>query len=643
MPWFLVALHAAEEPPVELAADGPTSVGRRPTNSVVCKDLAVSGQHCLIHGPLWGVGDEPPEVEDCSTNGTYVNEVKLTRGQRQRLVHGDVISLTKPLEDSASPAAPRVQFRIECRSEPSDAPAAPDFAELAHVPADLPPTAPERTAPTPASPPDAPPLASNGRCGSFAQKLLVQEQQSKAKITSELLASQRKLAEERQKAEAAAQELRKVRQEADEERTRRREAEEVRDRLSAETDALRADRRQLQELQTTHDELRQRHEGSDAELRSRAARCSQLEAAQEELRVSIRRATEEHRQASQRHSELLARSRAAVERADRLEQLVAEARREAARGAEETERLRRDLAQEVSARRALEEEVERIKTEVAEAEAIEREAREARDSATARRASLECEAARAQSDVDNARGSGRQAQQRLLGSIALAERLRESGRKLSVELRRRADLWEQAIAERKWSLLDDLGFGADAPTFAQATCRAEAESPAKQADDGGALAAAPRTPPTAAVDVEAEPSEARTPEVRTPEARTPELRPAAARESEAGVGHDILLEVVGDKAPAAGAAPVNAKLEAEASRSLVTPAAAARATTALTPHAAALVREANTAANAATAAPDTALDAASGGGRAVGGCSTAWSLEVLDFSEAPASKRFRAN
>ena len=36
-------------------------------------------------------------AQDCSTNGSSVNEVKL-HGQRQKLNHGDVLSLTKPAE-----------------------------------------------------------------------------------------------------------------------------------------------------------------------------------------------------------------------------------------------------------------------------------------------------------------------------------------------------------------------------------------------------------------------------------------------------------------------------------------------------------------------------------------------------------------
>merc|ERR1719482_1053541 len=119
----------------------------------------------------------------------------------------------------------------------------------------------------PSTAPDAKPMpgelgglgaASGENC--FAQDLLYQEQQSKAKITQQLLQSQSKLEEERHAAETASRELEKVRKQVAEERARRHEAEESRDRLAAEADSLRTEYRQLKELRASHDELKQRHE-----------------------------------------------------------------------------------------------------------------------------------------------------------------------------------------------------------------------------------------------------------------------------------------------------------------------------------------------------------------------------------------------
>mmetsp|Transcript_24343 Transcript_24343/g.68386 ORF Transcript_24343/g.68386 Transcript_24343/m.68386 type:complete len:492 (+) Transcript_24343:34-1509(+) len=468
MPWQLVPLHAPGELAFELAPDGPTSLGRRPTNDVVCRDLAVSGQHCVISCRV----AEAPEIEDCSTNGTYINDVKLGKGQRQRLSHGDVVSLTKQHEDPALLQPPRVQFRLEHRAEAASEPRL--GAAAACDDGDLPPTSLEKT-------PDT------GAAGGFAQHLLVQEQRSKAKITGELLLSQRKLVEERRAVEAAAAELRRLRQQVDEERGQRREVEEGRDRLASEVEALRAERRELQELQAAHEELQRRHESADAELQARLTRCLQLEALQEELRAEVGRAAETHRRASQQHSELLTRARQAQERAERLEQLVAEAERDAERAGEEEARLRRELEEERAARRALGD-AEGLRERLAEAEAGEREAREALDVATARRAELECEASAAQADAEAARSAARQTQQRVGGAARLAERLRESGRRLAAELRRRAELWESALADG--ARLRALGDEAltEAPTFARATCEGpepeRARPPPRDAERG---------------------------------------------------------------------------------------------------------------------------------------------------------------
>merc|ERR1719359_1235111 len=76
----------------------------------------------------------------------------------------------------------------------------------------------------PLATPDDPQGKGTDNC--FAQDLLVQEQQTKAKITGELLLSQRRLEEERQKAEIFAKDLRRIRQQIEDERARRKTCEE---------------------------------------------------------------------------------------------------------------------------------------------------------------------------------------------------------------------------------------------------------------------------------------------------------------------------------------------------------------------------------------------------------------------------------
>jgi hypothetical protein len=67
-----------------LSKDSAVSIGRAPTNDVAIRDVAMSGEHCRVRpeGGVWVVHD----LE--STNGTFVNEKRITR---HALVEGDVI------------------------------------------------------------------------------------------------------------------------------------------------------------------------------------------------------------------------------------------------------------------------------------------------------------------------------------------------------------------------------------------------------------------------------------------------------------------------------------------------------------------------------------------------------------------------
>lgn len=63
-----------------------TTLGRRPYNDVVIDNLAVSGEHALIH-----LADDAVEIEDLgSTNGTHVNGKSV---KRHKLRTGDTIEL----------------------------------------------------------------------------------------------------------------------------------------------------------------------------------------------------------------------------------------------------------------------------------------------------------------------------------------------------------------------------------------------------------------------------------------------------------------------------------------------------------------------------------------------------------------------
>lgn len=63
-----------------------TTIGRRPYNDIVIDNLAVSGEHALLHRT-----DDSVCVEDLrSTNGTYVNRQRITR---QDLQPGDQLDI----------------------------------------------------------------------------------------------------------------------------------------------------------------------------------------------------------------------------------------------------------------------------------------------------------------------------------------------------------------------------------------------------------------------------------------------------------------------------------------------------------------------------------------------------------------------
>ena len=71
-----------------LGAEGPLTIGRRPTNTIVIDNLAISGVHAKIEAV-----DHHFVVTDLnSKNGTFVNGRRV---QEQRLQHKDVVTIGK--------------------------------------------------------------------------------------------------------------------------------------------------------------------------------------------------------------------------------------------------------------------------------------------------------------------------------------------------------------------------------------------------------------------------------------------------------------------------------------------------------------------------------------------------------------------
>ena len=87
MPRMIVSIDGVVIKEVQLTKER-TTLGRRPYNDIVIDNLAVSGEHAVLHM----VGHDV-EIEDLgSTNGTYVNAKAV---KRQELRNGDTVEVGK--------------------------------------------------------------------------------------------------------------------------------------------------------------------------------------------------------------------------------------------------------------------------------------------------------------------------------------------------------------------------------------------------------------------------------------------------------------------------------------------------------------------------------------------------------------------
>ncbi len=87
MPKMIVSIDGVVIKEVQLTKDR-TSLGRRPYNDIVIDNLAVSGEHSVIH-----MNGSEISIEDLnSTNGTYVNAKAV---KKQMLQNGDTVEIGK--------------------------------------------------------------------------------------------------------------------------------------------------------------------------------------------------------------------------------------------------------------------------------------------------------------------------------------------------------------------------------------------------------------------------------------------------------------------------------------------------------------------------------------------------------------------
>src|SRR4051812_8547100 len=87
MPKMIVSIDGVVIKEVTLAKDR-TTLGRRPYNDIVIDNLAISGEHAVLHM----IGADVYLEDLNSTNGTYVNARAV---KKQALEHNDVIEVGK--------------------------------------------------------------------------------------------------------------------------------------------------------------------------------------------------------------------------------------------------------------------------------------------------------------------------------------------------------------------------------------------------------------------------------------------------------------------------------------------------------------------------------------------------------------------
>jgi hypothetical protein len=71
------------------SSPGPISVGRTPDNDVTIPESSISARHCFMRV----LGSEISLTDAGSTNGTFVNDVRLQPKKAQKVVEGDVLTM----------------------------------------------------------------------------------------------------------------------------------------------------------------------------------------------------------------------------------------------------------------------------------------------------------------------------------------------------------------------------------------------------------------------------------------------------------------------------------------------------------------------------------------------------------------------
>lgn len=437
MPLQLAPLHS-HDPAFQLPVSGSVTIGRRPNNTLVCNDISVSGKHCEI-----SIASGSVKISDCSTNGTYINDERIVKGEVAEVSPGDVIALTKPHPpgalDSTVEAAVRVQFRLEhghATGALSDANGDGNLTSTA--------LRGEPAATFSQSCPPNPPKRAATTAEGFAHDLLMQEQQCKAKITGELLLARRRLDEERSKSDSLARDLRKAKATLEEERRRKSAALDGREALKAEAAKLKDNRHQLPEMRSTQTSLQQKHEALEIELTTFAQKASSLEMAVSRLRDELGDLAPASSGALESAQESF---RQAQDEANSLEKQVSELQQKAELAQKAVEKSQQDLNAERTRKERLEDQQALLASEVERAEKNGSQAEELLAKAKQEIQSLEERVSRHRGEAEQQREISSEKRRLQQLQMQSAEQMREACGRFAEALQGCTEKWLNALPE----------------------------------------------------------------------------------------------------------------------------------------------------------------------------------------------------
>jgi hypothetical protein len=93
---------------VSSAIPNELQLGRKSTNDIVVKDQNISNKHCRL---VWQPSMGALFVEDCdSTNGIYINNRRMARGELVQLRQNDELALIKLKEHGSGTFPTCVDF-----------------------------------------------------------------------------------------------------------------------------------------------------------------------------------------------------------------------------------------------------------------------------------------------------------------------------------------------------------------------------------------------------------------------------------------------------------------------------------------------------------------------------------------------------